>query len=257
MKVSCPHCSQHIALIALLSLCDPLAQAQELSAPPAASASAQMEAVKKYPPLGVAGSAFNREFLARTQRARAETPGLFDDPAWPLALADEVARDLPPVAEPDFGPQVLAFCRSNLDRKVGNGECSTLATQALASAKAAGMGKDAPGVGDYVWGKQMALIEAGRKGVAGLENLALLKPGDIVQFRNVRLEGSSHNGGKGRYWMAGAHHTAVVAEVDEGQAALKVIHQNWGAKVVRQDVMYLGDLVKGWMRIYRPQSDPR
>ena len=94
MKVSCPHCSQHIALIALLSLCDPLAQAQELSAPPAASASAQMEAVKKYPPLGVAGSAFNREFLARTQRARAETPGLFDDPAWPLALADELAIGL-------------------------------------------------------------------------------------------------------------------------------------------------------------------
>lgn len=63
---------------------------------PASTASAQAAAMKKYPALGVAGSGFNREFLARVQRARAETPGLFADPSWPLSVADEVAQAQPP-----------------------------------------------------------------------------------------------------------------------------------------------------------------
>ncbi len=104
MKTSCPHSLPFIVLAACLALPGSFAPAQEAPAPPPASAVAQAEAVKKYPPLGVAGSAFNREFLAGVQKARAENPSLFDDPAWPLALADEIARALPPADTPTPNP---------------------------------------------------------------------------------------------------------------------------------------------------------
>lgn len=94
MKADRPHCSKLIALSALLAQWVPFARAQEVSAAPAPGASAQAAAVRKYPALGVAGSAFNREFVARVQSAREGKPGFFDDPKWPLLLADEVARAL-------------------------------------------------------------------------------------------------------------------------------------------------------------------
>lgn len=64
----------------------------------AESARAQAHAMKKYPALGVAGSVFNREFLARVQRARAERSEVFQASDWPVTLADDVARGLPPDA---------------------------------------------------------------------------------------------------------------------------------------------------------------
>ena len=84
-----------IGLLAVSILLMAHTGAEESPVSATAAASAQAAAMKKYPSLGVAGSAFNREFLARVQRARTETPGLFDDPSWPLSLADEVARALP------------------------------------------------------------------------------------------------------------------------------------------------------------------
>lgn len=113
MKESCPHCFQRMAHVsgpplgrvlllmaslAMLPQRAPLACGQEVSPVPVATASAQAEAVKKYPALGVAGSDFNREFLSRMQIARTERPGFFDNPLWPVALADEVARALPAAA---------------------------------------------------------------------------------------------------------------------------------------------------------------
>ena len=85
-----------VTLIGLFAQSGPFAWAQEVPAPPAASASMQAEAVRKYPALRVAGSAFHREFLARLQRCRVEKPEVFQDPSWPVTLADEVARALPP-----------------------------------------------------------------------------------------------------------------------------------------------------------------
>lgn len=150
-----------------------------------------------------------------------------------------------------LGKQVLAFCAERVGVKVGDGQCATLAVQALAAARGRGMGRDFPNRGDYVWGRQVVLIEAERKGVKGLISLAAVKAGDIVQFRDARLEGVNRNGG-GTYWMSAPHHTAVVAAVDPNKSTLVVYHQNWGKKIVRKDVMYLPDLKSGWLRIYRP-----
>lgn len=84
--------------------------AKEQEPPPAsATASAQAEAVKKYPQLGESGSAFNLEFVRRVSRYQKESPDLFKSPQWPVKLADEVAqavdRRAGPV-EPEKKPSV-------------------------------------------------------------------------------------------------------------------------------------------------------
>jgi hypothetical protein len=55
-------------------------------------AEAKAEAVRRYPQLGVANSQMNRAFLARYQQMKANNPAFFSDSAWPLRLAEEVAR---------------------------------------------------------------------------------------------------------------------------------------------------------------------
>lgn len=152
---------------------------------------------------------------------------------------------------PDLGLKVIAFCKQNLGAKVGNGQCAILAVEALKSAGAAGMGRDFPKRGDYVWGYPVALLDYGRGKVTGLETFENVRPGDIIQFRNVRLAGTGP-GGVGTYAMTADHHTAVVATVDPASGVLTCYHQNWGRKIVKQDRMQLKDLQSGWMRFYRP-----
>ena len=96
----------------------------------ATTADAQAEAIRKYPELGKAGSAFNVEFLARAKRYQTEKPDFAKDPAWPLKLADEVAnaarKDTPPapsapsaaaapVAPPPAPPVAPALKLGDLD----------------------------------------------------------------------------------------------------------------------------------------------
>lgn len=179
--------------------------------------------------------------------SRVASPQADDEPGEVQAVAPAESR-----AEADgseVGRKVMEFCKRNLGEKVGNGQCATLAVEALKAAGAAGMGRDFPKRGDYVWGEQVALLEYGRRGIAGMESLAKVRPGDIIQFRNVRLEG---HGPGGRYGMTADHHTAVVATVDPVGGVLTIYHQNWGRKIVKQDRMQMKDLQSGWVRIYRP-----
>ena len=57
-------------------------------------ADAQQEAIRLYPSLGVAGSDFNRAFLARHKQYQQERPDFLRDPNWPITLAKEVASTL-------------------------------------------------------------------------------------------------------------------------------------------------------------------
>ena len=52
---------------------------------------AQARAVQEYPELGVAGSPFNTEFLARVKVLRASEASYFKDPEWPYKLAVELS----------------------------------------------------------------------------------------------------------------------------------------------------------------------
>jgi hypothetical protein len=145
---------------------------------------------------------------------------------------------------------VLTFCKASIGRHVGDGQCASLATQALAKAGAAGRGRDFPAYGDYVWGSFVTMVSAERAGVKGLNTLATVRGGDVIQMRNVLLEGRSAGGGS--YWMRADHHTAVVESVNPSRGTITVLHQNWNRSPVRRDIFILGDLKRGWLRIYRP-----
>jgi hypothetical protein len=149
---------------------------------------------------------------------------------------------------------VVTFCKASIGRHVGDGQCASLAAYALANAGAAGRSRDFPAQGDYVWGAFVTAVSAERAGVRGLETLPKVRAGDIIQMRNVLLEGRRPSGVS--YWMRANHHTAVVESVNPARGSMNVLHQNWNRSAVRRDTFILGDLKSGWLRIYRPVKKP-
>ncbi|HLX59880.1 MAG TPA: hypothetical protein VKX17_01240 [Planctomycetota bacterium] len=104
------------------------------------------------------------------------------------------------------------------------------------------------GAGDYVWGELVFGVEV-KSGRAATEGaLAKVQSGDIVQFRDTRFEGRK---GRGTYWQDAPHHTAIVTAISkDGQ--LTVLHQNWeGNRTVHELTYNVGDIKKGWIKIYR------
>jgi len=57
-------------------------------------AEAEKEAIRRYPTLGIAGSDFNKAFLALRQRYQKEHPEVLKDPSWPVILASETAKSV-------------------------------------------------------------------------------------------------------------------------------------------------------------------
>jgi hypothetical protein len=165
-----------------------------------------------------------------------------------LALAAAAA---PPRS---LNEKVLEFCKQNLGRQVGDGECYALAAEALkaAGARPQPTFKDNPGPNDYVWGKLVWVLEATNgtqteKATAGLS----VQPGDVVQFRDTKFSGPLPGGGG--YTSLAVRHTAVVAEFRAGSKELVVLHQNWnGNRTVHEQTLLLPDLKDGWLRVYRP-----
>lgn len=176
--------------------------------------------------------------LARQQAMRAPVPV----PVRPLA----------PIASFSYNTSILEFCRENLGKKIANGQCGMLAQEALKVAGAAPRGADSPGEGDYVWGELVATIKAGFGGASGVQDLAYVQPGDIIQFHATRFAGYTHRE-YGVYWMEARHHTAVLESVDVAHNTITVLHQNWnGHKIIRRQSLSLGGMTRGWLRFYRP-----
>jgi hypothetical protein len=145
---------------------------------------------------------------------------------------------------PRLGDKVVAFCKDHLDKTVGNGECAGLAAQALRAVGAkARAGPDSPNQGDYVWGKQVYLVQATPDGPKEHGKLRDVRPGDIMQYRDVKF------GEKGGF----SHHTTIVAEIDEQEKRIRVYQQNAGGRrFVTEGNLRLNRMVAGWIRIYRP-----
>ena len=122
--------------------------------------------------------------------------------------------------------QVLDFARGKLGKQVGNGECWTLAFQALDHVHAKRPGQD--GLTTYQFGKQVAL--------------SVIKPGDILQFENVNFKHTSSNGS----WSTSSfpHHTAIVLSVNGKQ--ITVLNQNVGGnRTVQESSFNLNDRQPG------------
>ena len=122
----------------------------------------------------------------------------------------------PAVPIPPLNQKVLEFTRERLGKKVSDGQCISLAVEALRYAGAKRYPFDPSG--DYVWGRPVATFKE-----------AL--PGDILQFKNAVFQGKRWI--TKRRWVSWhyeyPHHTAIVLEVREGAQVVAILHQNVGA----------------------------
>ncbi|MBS0261648.1 MAG: hypothetical protein JSS02_06785 [Planctomycetes bacterium] len=131
----------------------------------------------------------------------------------------------PAASASDLNTKVLEFAKKNLGKQVGNGECWTLAAEALAYA-----GAQPPN--GYRFGEVVSLSQA--------------KPGDILQFESVHLAGPG-------YWtiLGTPHHTAILESIDGSWIALLNQNVNHNRRV-QVTVINLGDYQSGTLTVYRP-----
>jgi hypothetical protein len=146
----------------------------------------------------------------------------------PLAIADRQGPALP-----DLNRKVLKFAEDNQGKQVGNGECWTLAVEALAYAGARPPG--AKGVGVYDFGRK---LDDGEK----------ILPGDVMQFEKAKFV---HKTATGSSWVALPHHTGVVAKVEGMKISL--LHQNYkGKRTVQLTTINVDERTEGTVQFFRP-----
>lgn len=152
-------------------------------------------------------------------------------------------------AEPaPLNERVVEFARSRLGQRVGDGDCSALAREALryAGARPTGKGRS--------WGEELSSIRDA-------------KLGDILQFENaifVRRQ-VREDGALLTLTFSYPHHTAIVSGVRKRgrSVVLSVLHQNAGAdggdederKVVQEWIVNMAELKSGTVKAYRPVAE--
>lgn len=132
---------------------------------------------------------------------------------------------------PELNQQLVAFVKSNLNKKVGRGECWDLAAQGLNKIganwdKNYGFGKEIDPKKDCVY------------------------PGDIIQFEGVKIQ---YTKGNTTYWEELDHHTAVVFKVTDKES-FTMAEQNTSAlgKKVGLSSLELKNILKGSYKVFRP-----
>ncbi|KAK9325447.1 hypothetical protein V1517DRAFT_177169 [Lipomyces orientalis] len=169
--------------------------------------------------------------------------------------------DFPPPARPGaseldaaasgFGENVAKFVEANVGRQIGDGECWTAASEALRFSGAM------PSCG-FVHGPAMWTFDAGTGARTGDD--AMLRRGDILQFKNARFRKLDPSaGGGGRVvedkYVGAPDHTAVVVAVHAFAPAVvvTVLEQNVaGVRTVQQGSYEFGDMTAGAVAAYRP-----
>jgi hypothetical protein len=169
-----------------------------------------------------------------------------------------------------LGNTVVGFAIRAQGRVVGDGECFSLADQALtyAGARSAAYYSEITPDGDYIWGKPV--------------RLDAVRPGDILQFRNYHIQRriiTTTRGDDGAISETQSqemeerdHHTAIVT-ANYG-TSLEIAEQNVEplGRVVQKNVIEIASgtkqatsagtqttteiLVDGDIRAYRPQRGP-
>ena len=150
-----------------------------------------------------------------------------------------------------LGESIVSFARSRLGQKVGDGECRSLAVQALRHCHAQ---RPDPVRGE--WGDEVKALRD-------------ILPGDILQFENavfvkrrVREDGAILT-----LTSSYPHHTAIVARVRKRgpRPVLVILHQNAGVaggdsetqKVVTEWTIEMAAKRGGTVTAYRPVPDER
>ena len=129
--------------------------------------------------------------------------------------------------------QIIGFVNSNMNKKVGKGECWDLANEALTLIQAKWDGN----------------LKFGRK----LDyKKDCIYPGDIIQFEKVKVKYTEN---KVTYQEAMAHHTAIIYEV-KGTGDFVLAHQNtaYTGRKVGTSSLNLMNVTGGKISIYRPEK---
>lgn len=128
--------------------------------------------------------------------------------------------------------RIISLAKSKLGKKVDRGECWDLASFVLEETNARWDG----------------MYEFGRL----LDKSACLMPGDIIQFKNVKIQ---YKNGRTTYTELMTHHTAIIYEV-KSKDEVELIHQNtaYAGRKVTTSPMKFSTIVKGSYKIYRPTN---
>jgi hypothetical protein len=156
-----------------------------------------------------------------------------------------LAIGLPDEPRP-LGEKVVEFARSKVGERVGDGQCTSLATEALRHA-----GASLPGRGHPSWGEEQ-------------KGLGTTRPGDILIFENVVIvqRRPQADGNVVKLTIKSSRHAAIVAGVaGRGrEVRLTVLHQNSGfdkthedrRKVVQEWDFSSAELKQGTIKVFRP-----
>ncbi len=130
---------------------------------------------------------------------------------------------------PPVNQRVLDYAKKNAGQQVGNGECWTLANEALRAA-----GTQHPAV--MVWGRKLS---------PGEEPI----PGNVIQFTSVTFHSK-----KGTWHYGSPNHTAIVVQVVSPGVFLLLQQNMGGKKTVSEDTIDLAAKTEGELAIYRPMA---
>jgi hypothetical protein len=169
----------------------------------------------------------------------------------PLQTCQVTREDVPPPrqlsveelysAHAQFGENVARWAEAKMNQQVGDGECWTLAKQAIEQGT---QGAAMSSIG-YIHGDLIYQQIATQRGLVREE----IRRGDIMQFTEAKFESRSPAGMS--YASAGnPGHTSVVSGVSGN--VIYVVHQNsGGVKRVQQGTYTLEDMVAGEVKVYR------
>ena len=151
-------------------------------------------------------------------------------------------------SDASLGSEIVAYARSQMGQKVGNGECTSLAVEALRHCDAS---RPDPVAG--IWGDE-------------IKHLRDLQPGDILQFENAVFV-KHQVFADGAFFTQTAsfpHHTAIVGRVRKRgpKPVLIILHQNAGVeggggkefKTVQEWRLEMATQRGGIVKAYRPTA---
>ncbi len=132
---------------------------------------------------------------------------------------------------PELNAQVVNYAISCLGKQVGNGECWTLAAEALDAA-------GAMPAEEFSFGHELKKKEP-------------WLPGDVIQFKACKFEVHYSNGYSVEE-MGFPNHTAIIYSTDGSRITL--IHQNYRMiKLVQVSTIDMSTMTDGSYKVFRPE----